>query len=61
MKKNIRFIILAIGLTGFLASCQCKTCKKTGDPSIQICKGDGTDEEYNNAIDGAVGIGYDCQ
>lgn len=62
MKRNLTLILLAVGFTAFLASCQCKTCKRSNDPSVQICKGDGTEDEYNNAIDYYVNFGgYDCK
>jgi len=61
MKKSLKFILIAAGFTAFLASCQCKTCRRAADPSIQVCKGDGTEEEYNNQIDYLVAVNYDCK
>lgn len=60
MKKGIKIFIVLVGLGSFLASCQCKTCKRSNDPSLQICRGDGTEQEYNDAVDAAVFVGYEC-
>jgi len=60
MKKYSKLIILAVGMVAFLASCQCKTCKRDGDPSVQVCKDGGSEQEYNNSIDNLVAGGYDC-
>jgi hypothetical protein len=62
MKFSVKLILLAVGFAGFLVSCQCKNCTKTNEPNIQICKGEGTDQEYNDAIDFAqTWQGYTCQ
>lgn len=59
--KYVKFILLSIGVTAFLASCQCKTCTKTGEPTYTFCKDEGTDEEYNDYVDFWVAGGYECK
>jgi len=61
MKKFGTMILIAVGFTALLASCQCKTCRKDGEPSYQFCKDGGTEEEYNNQIDAAVFAGFECK
>lgn len=61
MKKYGKFILLSIGVIGFLASCQCKTCTKTAEPTYTICKDQGSEDEYDNMVDAAVSGGYECK
>jgi hypothetical protein len=61
MKKYGKLILLSIGVVAFLASCQCKTCTRTAEPTYTVCKDQGTDQEYNDLIDFYVAAGYDCK
>lgn len=61
MKKYTKFVLLTLGLVGFLASCQCKTCTKTAEPTYTVCRDQGTEQEYNDQIDYFVFVGYDCK
>ncbi len=61
MKKYTKFVLLTLGLAGFLASCQCKTCSKAGEPTYTFCKDEGTEEEYNDLVDAWVAGGYECK
>ncbi len=59
--KYVKFILLTVGVAGFLASCQCKTCTRTAEPTYTVCRDEGTEQEYNDAIDGFVSGGWDCK
>ncbi len=60
MKKYGKMILLSIGVVAFLASCQCKTCKRDSEVSITVCKDNATDDEYNQLIGGYQLGGYSC-
>jgi hypothetical protein len=60
MKKYIKFLALSVGVVAFLASCQCKTCKKESEISVQVCKGDGSQTDYDNYVSAAQNAGYTC-
>jgi hypothetical protein len=61
MKKYGKIILLSIGVVTFLASCQCKTCKREGDPSQTFCKDQGSQSTYDNTIQNYQNAGYTCQ
>lgn len=60
MKKYGKLILLSLGVVAFLASCQCKTCKKTGEISFQYCKDNGSQTDYDYLISTAQNAGYTC-
>jgi hypothetical protein len=59
--KYAKFFLLTIGVAGFLASCQCKTCTKTAEPTYTVCKGESSEQDYNDQIDFYVSLNYDCK
>jgi hypothetical protein len=61
MKKYMNFIFVMGGLMFFLASCQCKTCTKDSEISIQVCKDDVSEQEYNDAVSNLESGGYACK
>ncbi len=61
MKKYGKLILLSLGVVAFLASCQCKTCTRQGDPSQQFCKDGGSETDYNNTISAFENAGYTCK
>ena len=61
MKKYGKIILLSIGMIAFLASCQCKTCKKTGELSFTFCKDQGSQTTYDNTWTAYQNAGYTCQ
>jgi hypothetical protein len=49
--KYAKLAILTLGLGLFLASCKCKTCTKSGENDVKVCRDNySSDEDYNNAI-----------
>jgi len=61
MKTYLKLIILACGMTAFLASCDtCKTCKKDSEVSVQVCKGGASQTDMDNSIANYQNNGYTC-
>lgn len=60
MKKYLNYIFL-LAFVALLASCDCKTCTKESEVSIQICRGDVSETEYNDAIAAQEANGYTCK
>jgi hypothetical protein len=61
MKKYAKFILLSMGVVAFMASCQCKTCKKTGELQYTFCKDQGSQVNYDNTVAAYENAGYTCQ
>lgn len=61
MKGYAHIIILAIGLMSFLTACQCKTCTKSGENDVRVCRDNyETEEDYNDALGIYQLNGYSC-
>ena len=62
MKKFGTIILLALGFTAFMASCNCKTCSKSGENSVQLCRDNyNSDDDYNSAQGVYQLNGYECK
>jgi hypothetical protein len=59
--KYVKLILLTFGVGAFLASCQCKTCKKDGELSYTYCKDGGSQQDYDNYVANAQNFGWTCQ
>ena len=61
MKKYAHIILVAVVLTGFLTACQCKTCTKSGENDVKVCRDNyQTEEDYNDALGVYQLSGYSC-
>jgi hypothetical protein len=61
MKAFLKIFILTIGVGGFLTSCDCKTCKKESEISVQVCKDGGSQDEYDNTIQYYEALNFTCR
>jgi len=60
MKKIILSISAIFVIAVSMSSC-CKTCSKTGQNSVQVCRNNyNTEEDYNNAAAYYTLAGYSC-
>jgi ABC-type oligopeptide transport system substrate-binding subunit len=60
MKKLLLGLSIAFLLTATLSSC-CKTCAKTGENSVQVCRNNyNTEQDYTNAVSVFEFLGYTC-
>ena len=61
MKTYFKLIIVALGMTALLASCDtCKTCKKESEVSVTVCKGGASQDTYDNQVTAYQNGGYTC-
>jgi hypothetical protein len=61
MKAYIKIIILTLGIGTFLASCECKVCKKEGENDVKVCRDNyDTQEDYNQALGWYQLGGFSC-
>ncbi len=61
MKKYGKILIIALGVTAFLASCQCKQCTKDSEISVTICLDTGSQAEYDNLVAYYEAYNYTCR
>jgi hypothetical protein len=60
MKKMLLSLSVIIVLAGTLSSC-CKTCAKTGENSVQVCRNNyNSDQDYTNAVSFYEAFGFTC-
>lgn len=51
MKTYAKIIIMLLGISTVLMSCQCKVCKKSSENDVQVCRDNyNSDDEYNQAL-----------
>jgi hypothetical protein len=61
MKKYTKIIFLTLGIGLFLASCQCKTCSKSGENDVKVCRDNyQNDDDYNQSLGAYQLNGYTC-
>jgi hypothetical protein len=61
MKKHVHVIVFMLGFAGFLTACQCKTCTKSGENDVRVCRDNyETEEDYNDALGVYQLGGYSC-
>ena len=61
MKKYAQIMVVVLGFSAFLASCQCKTCTKSGENDVKVCRDNyETEEDYNDALGIYQLDGYNC-
>jgi hypothetical protein len=60
MKKYVKFILLSMGVVAFMASCQCKNCKKDGQLTYNLCKDGGSQQDYDNDVAFLENSGWTC-
>jgi hypothetical protein len=49
-----------MGVVAFMASCQCKNCKKDGQLTYNLCKDGGSQQDYDNDVAFLENSGWTC-